>query len=70
MAKESPKLDPSSVVGAFDQVDQEMKNLGPIVGTYWKALIDAGIPYELACELLHVWHSAFWERHFGGVDDG
>jgi hypothetical protein len=61
-----PKIDPLVIISAFEQVDQMMANFAPIVGTYWKALCDAGVPYSLAEDLLRDWHLEFWEKNISG----
>jgi hypothetical protein len=48
-------------VGIFDQLDATLKNFAPLVTAYFRSLLQAGLPYELAYDLTVRWHDNFWE---------
>lgn len=55
-----PRPDPS-IVGVFDQLDATLKQFAPLVSAYFRSLVAAGLPYELAAEATLRWHDNFWE---------
>lgn len=59
---DNKKQEPVDVVIAFESFEASMSNIAKLMGSYFEELTKAGIPYELAGELVRDWHSTFWDN--------
>jgi len=57
-------MNPSSMVGAFDQINATAKDMAITVAKYRQALLDNGVPKQAADELTLAWQEAWCEMAF------
>jgi hypothetical protein len=44
----------------FEQAETHAENIAKLVASYYQALLKAGVPDDLACELTHIMNQRFW----------
>jgi hypothetical protein len=53
------------LIAESDQYANEIRNVAMIVANYYKALVDEGVPEDLAGEIVRDWHLEFWDAVYG-----
>ena len=62
--------DRAGLQAELDQFGATCRDFAPVVGLYYRSLIEAGIPEERAAELVEDWHYQWWEQLLGkGLND-
>ena len=56
---------PGSLVSALDQMANVIRDVTVIMGSYYKSLLENGIPEELAYQLTLQYAEMFWAKNLG-----
>jgi len=46
-----------------EEIDECVDFIATVVSSYWKALIEKGVPEEVAVGLVHGCSMEYWQRH-------
>lgn len=54
----------NDIIAMLEQFETAVANTAPVIASYYKQLIEGGIPVELAGQLVMDWHHTFWTSQF------
>ena len=71
MSTQSEDMVGAGLIGTLDQYGSAAVEVAGIVGSYYKALLAAGVPCRLTGSLVSDWHEMMWAKWLGiAVEEG
>ena len=55
-------MDSTNLRAQLDQQASVLRDFAPCIAAYYKGMVEAGIPLDLAAELVASWHTMQWAK--------